>query len=59
MLSLQTTRGYRDGSEAELAFRYSCGSEGSELECTNERTASLNHQSWFTEVDHFHMQRTD
>jgi serine/threonine protein kinase len=59
ILSLQTTRGYRDGSEAELAFRYSCGSEGSKLECTNERTANLNHQPWFTEVDHFHMQRTD
>jgi serine/threonine protein kinase len=59
ILSLHTIRGYRDGSEAELEFRYSCGSEGSQIECTNERTANLNHQPWFTEVDHFHMQRTD
>ena len=59
ILSLHTTRGYRDGSEAESVFRYSCGPEGSEIECTNERTANLNHQPWFTEVDHFHMQRTD
>jgi serine/threonine protein kinase len=59
IVSLHTIRGYRDGSEAELEFRYSCGSEGSEIECTNERTANLNHQPWFTEVDHFHMRRTD
>jgi len=59
ILSLHTIRGYRDGSEAELEFGYSCGSEGSEIECTNKRTATLNHQPWFTEVDHFHMQRTD
>jgi serine/threonine-protein kinase len=59
ILSLRTTRGYRDGSEAELVFRYSCGPEGAEIECTNERTANLNHQPWFTEVDHFHMKKTD
>jgi serine/threonine protein kinase len=58
MLSLRTTRGYSDGSEAELEFRYSCSPEGSEMECTNKRTENLNHQPWFTEVDHFHMQRT-
>ena len=59
ILSLRTTRAYRDGSEAELEFRYSCGFEGPEMECTNKRTATLNHQPWFTEVDHFHMKRTD
>lgn len=59
ILSLRTIRAYRDGSEAELEFRYSCGSEGPEMKCTNKRTASLNHQPWFTEVDHFHMKRTD
>jgi hypothetical protein len=59
ILSLRTICAYRDGSEAELEFLYSCGSEGPEMKCTNKRTASLNHQPWFTEVDHFHMKRTD
>jgi len=59
MFSLRTTRGYSDGSEGALEFRYSCGSERSEIECRNKRTANLNHQPCFTEVDHFHMQRTE
>ena len=56
ILSLHTIHGYRDGSEAELDVRYSCRSEGRKVECTNKRTANSNHQPWFTEVDHFHMQ---
>jgi serine/threonine protein kinase len=59
ILSLRTVRGYRDGSQAELEFRYSCRPDGSQLACTNQRTETLNQQPWYTEVDNFHMQRTD
>jgi hypothetical protein len=44
ILLLHTIQGYRDGSEAKLEFRYSCGAEGPEIECTNQRIANLNHQ---------------
>jgi hypothetical protein len=59
ILSLRTIRGYRDGSQAELEFRYSCRPDGPQLACTNQRTETLNQQPWYTEVDHFHMRRTD
>jgi serine/threonine protein kinase len=59
ILLLRTIRGYRDGSQAELKFRYSCRPEGPQLACTNQRTETLNQQPWYTELDHFHMQRTD
>ena len=59
VLSLRTTRGYRDGSQAELEFRYSCRPEGLQIACINYRTETLNQQPWFTEVDNFHMQRSD
>jgi len=43
--------------EHESEEQYSCLPEGSEMECTVEGTYNRDHQPWFKEVDHFHMQK--
>jgi serine/threonine protein kinase len=58
-LRSQTREKYRGNIEIEMEDEYTCTPEGPDIECTNMRTTNRDHQPFYKEVDHFHMERTD
>jgi hypothetical protein len=48
---------YVNNREVEEETIQRCLPEGSEMECIQQYTTNWNHEPWYTEVDHFHMQR--